>query len=39
VVIEVYQKGFVYNEKLLRPALTKVAVPGEIKEESEKAES
>ncbi len=27
VVIEVYQKGFVYRDKLLRPALTKVAVP------------
>jgi len=27
VVVEVYQKGFIYHEKLLRPALTKVAVP------------
>ncbi|MCU0237275.1 MAG: nucleotide exchange factor GrpE [Acidobacteria bacterium] len=27
VVVEVYQKGFIYNDKLLRPALTKVAVP------------
>lgn len=27
VVIEVYQKGFIYNDKLLRPVLTKVAVP------------
>jgi molecular chaperone GrpE len=27
VVVEVYQKGFTYNEKLLRPALTKVAIP------------
>ncbi len=27
VVVEVYQKGFTYHEKLLRPALTKVAVP------------
>jgi molecular chaperone GrpE len=27
VVIEIYQKGFTYNEKLLRPALTKVAIP------------
>jgi molecular chaperone GrpE len=27
VVIEVYQKGFTYNNKLLRPVLTKVAVP------------
>ncbi len=27
VVIEVYQKGFTYQDKLLRPALTKVAMP------------
>lgn len=27
VVIEVYQKGFTYQDKLLRPALTKVAIP------------
>ena len=27
VVVEVYQKGFAYHDKLLRPALTKVAVP------------
>ncbi len=27
VVVEVYQKGFTYHDKLLRPALTKVAVP------------
>jgi molecular chaperone GrpE len=27
VVVEVYQKGFTYNDKLLRPVLTKVAVP------------
>jgi len=27
VVVEVYQKGFIYQDKLLRPALTKVAVP------------
>jgi molecular chaperone GrpE len=27
-VVEVYQKGFTYNDKLLRPVLTKVAVPG-----------
>jgi len=27
VVVEVYQKGFIYHDKLLRPALTKVAVP------------
>jgi len=31
-VIEVYQKGFIYNEKLLRPALTKVAVPLEVED-------
>lgn len=43
-VIEVYQKGFTYNQRLLRPALTKVALPlsadhdtevPEIKEEIE----
>ncbi len=28
VVLEVYQKGFMYNGKLLRPVLTKVAMPG-----------
>jgi molecular chaperone GrpE len=27
VVVEIYQKGFTYNDKLLRPALTKVAIP------------
>jgi len=26
-VVEVYQKGFLYNDKLLRPALVRVAVP------------
>jgi molecular chaperone GrpE (heat shock protein) len=31
VVLEVYQKGFMYNGKLLRPVLTKVAMPGEEK--------
>jgi molecular chaperone GrpE len=31
-VIEVYQKGFIYNEKLLRPALTKVAIPVEVED-------
>jgi molecular chaperone GrpE len=37
VVVEVYQKGFTYNEKLLRPVLTKVAIPVEksISKESE----
>ncbi len=29
VIIEVYQKGYTYNEKLLRPTLVKVAVPKE----------
>jgi molecular chaperone GrpE len=29
VVVEIYQKGFTYNEKLLRPVLTKVAIPSE----------
>ncbi|HEX7502698.1 MAG TPA: nucleotide exchange factor GrpE [Acidobacteriota bacterium] len=27
VVVEVFQKGFTYNDKLLRPVLTKVAIP------------
>jgi molecular chaperone GrpE len=27
VVVEVYQKGFIYHDKLLRAALTKVAIP------------
>jgi molecular chaperone GrpE len=27
VVVEIYQKGFTYNGKLLRPVLTKVAIP------------
>jgi molecular chaperone GrpE len=27
VVVEVYQKGFIYQDKLLRPVLTKVAIP------------
>jgi molecular chaperone GrpE len=30
VVVEIYQKGFTYNDKLLRPVLTKVAIPSEI---------
>jgi molecular chaperone GrpE len=34
VVIEVYQKGFKYNDKLLRPTLAKVAVPKEEVEAS-----
>lgn len=27
VIIEIYQKGFMYNDKLLRPVLAKVAIP------------
>jgi molecular chaperone GrpE len=27
MVVEIYQKGFTYNDKLLRPVLTKVAIP------------
>ena len=38
VVLEVYQKGFLYNGKLLRAALTKVAVPIEQEEVDEDAE-
>jgi molecular chaperone GrpE len=37
VVVEVYQKGFIYNDKLLRPALTKVAVPAATPPASEAA--
>jgi molecular chaperone GrpE len=37
-VIEVYQKGFLYNGKLLKPTLTKVAIPEEKEEESEETE-
>lgn len=36
-IIEVYQKGFMYNNKLLRPALTKVAIPVEETAETEAA--
>lgn len=35
VVLEVYQKGFLYNGKLLRPTLAKVAVPKEPEEEGD----
>ncbi len=28
-IVEVYQKGFTYNDKLLRPTLAKVAIPPE----------
>jgi molecular chaperone GrpE len=35
-VIEVYQKGFMYNNKLLKPTLVKVAIPKEEEEEEEK---
>lgn len=33
VVLEVYQRGFIYNGKLLRPALVRVAMPLEKKSE------
>lgn len=35
VIIEVYQKGFLYNDKLLRPTLAKVAIPIEDEDEDE----
>jgi molecular chaperone GrpE len=38
IVTEVYQKGFMYNEKLLRPTLAKVAIPVEEDEEFENEE-
>ncbi len=31
-VIEIYQRGFIYNDKLLRPVLAKVAVPMEVED-------
>lgn len=34
IVIEVYQKGFLYNKKLLRPSFVKVAVPVEVESEA-----
>ena len=33
IVLEVYQKGYMYNDKLLRPTLAKVAIPKEEVEE------
>jgi molecular chaperone GrpE len=27
LVVEVYQKGYCFNKRLLRPSLTKVAIP------------
>ncbi|MFC2146265.1 nucleotide exchange factor GrpE, partial [Acidobacteriota bacterium] len=36
IVIEVYQQGFMYNDKLLKPTLVKVAIPKEEEEEEEK---
>lgn len=38
VVLEVYQKGFLYNGKLLRPTLAKVAVPKEPEVETDSPE-
>jgi molecular chaperone GrpE len=40
VVVEIYQKGYTYQDKLLRPSLTKVAVPktGEPPDEPEAEE-
>jgi molecular chaperone GrpE len=37
VVVEIYQKGFTYNDKLLRPVLTKVAIPS-VNENNQKPE-
>jgi len=34
-VVEVYQKGFMYNDKLLKATLVKVAIPKEEEEEEE----
>lgn len=38
-VIEVYQKGFMYNDKLLKPPLTKVAIPIEEEVANSEAEA
>jgi molecular chaperone GrpE len=38
IILEVYQKGFLYNGKLLRPTLAKVAIPLESDEEDEEKE-
>ncbi|MEN8154780.1 MAG: nucleotide exchange factor GrpE [Acidobacteriota bacterium] len=35
VIVEIYQKGFMYNDKLLRPVLAKVAIPLEEDEVEE----
>lgn len=37
-IVEVYQKGFLYNEKLLRPTLAKVAIPPEPADQTETQE-
>jgi len=34
IVVGVYQKGFIYNDKLLRPTLVKVAVPIKTEKDS-----
>jgi molecular chaperone GrpE len=39
VVVEVYQKGFMYNDKLLKPTLVKVAIPQEKEPEKTEAEA
>jgi len=35
IVVEEYQKGFMYNDKLLKPTLVRVAIPKEEEEEEE----
>lgn len=35
IVVEIYQKGFLYNGKLLKPTLAKVAIPIETEETEE----
>lgn len=37
-IVEVYQKGFMYNEKLLRPTLAKVAIPPEPVDQTDNQE-
>jgi molecular chaperone GrpE len=39
IVVEVYQKGFLYNGKLLKPTLAKVAVPKQTEEPEPETET
>lgn len=39
IVVEVYQKGFLYNKKLLRPAFVKVAIPTQEERDTEEGQN